>query len=63
MYKISRMCTTLIVAVAVAGGAAGPSAIFVDGAGAKTMKRHCVKYKTVKLKNGKKVRRCAKYSK
>lgn len=63
MYKISRTCATLGVALAVAIGGAGPSAILAESAAAKTTKRHCVKYKTVKLKNGKKVKRCAKYSK
>jgi hypothetical protein len=54
MYKICPACTTLVVALAVAVGTAGPSAIFADTAAAKTTKRHWVKYKTVKLKNGQK---------
>lgn len=63
MYKVCRAWHNFSVALAVTVGTAGPSAIFVDTAAAKTTKRHCVKYKTVKLKNGKKVKRCAKYSK
>jgi hypothetical protein len=63
MYKISRAFTAVAVALVMAVGAGAPGAIFVEGAAAKSMKRHCVKYKTVKAKNGKKVRRCAKYSK
>jgi hypothetical protein len=63
MYKMSRAFAILGVALAVAIGGAGPSAILAEGAAAKTTKRHCVKYKTVKLKNGKRVKRCAKYSK
>jgi hypothetical protein len=63
MYKMSRAFATLGVALAVAIGGTGPGAILAESAAAKTTKRHCVKYKTVKLKNGKRVKRCAKYSK
>jgi hypothetical protein len=52
-----------MVALVMAFGAGAPGAILAEGAAAKTTKRHCVKYKTVKGKNGKKVKRCAKYSK
>jgi hypothetical protein len=63
VYKISRTCATLGAALAAAVGGAAPSAILAESATAKTTKRHCVKYKSVKLKNGKKVKRCPKYSK
>ena len=66
MKTITRARRTAAVAMAMAVGIAGPSAIMADTAVAKTkvkaMPRHCIKYKKVKSK-GKMVRRCAKYSK
>jgi hypothetical protein len=63
MYTLSRTRTTIAVALATAVGVAGTNAILVDSAVAKSKTRHCVKYKAVKTKAGKKVKRCAKYSK
>jgi hypothetical protein len=62
MHKLTRARATVAVVLATAVGVAGPSSIFVGDVAAKQPK-HCVKYKTVKGKNGKKIKRCAKYSK
>jgi len=59
--RTARATCGIVLAIAV--GAAGPGAVLVDGAYAKTKPRHCVKFKTVKTKKGKKVQRCAKYRK
>jgi len=63
MQAITRKATAFAVAATMAIGVAAPTTILVESAAAAKMKRHCLKYKTVKGSNGKKVKRCAKYSK
>jgi hypothetical protein len=61
MHKLTRARATVAVVLATAVGVVGPSSIFVGEVAAKP--KHCVKYKMVKGKNGKMIKRCAKYSK
>jgi len=63
MATMTRAKATCSMVLAIAVGAAGPSAVLADAAYAKAKPRHCVKFKTVKTKKGKKVQRCAKYGK
>jgi len=63
MSTLSRANTTVAIALAMAVGVSGSSAILADSAVAKSKTRHCVEYKTVKTTAGKKVKRCKKYSK
>jgi hypothetical protein len=62
MYTFTRMRALGAIVLALAVGAAGPSAAF-GAHDAKKKARHCVKFKTVKSKKGKKIKRCAKYGK
>jgi hypothetical protein len=63
MHRLTRARATVAVVLASAVGVAGPASIFAGDVSASTQKRHCIKYKTVKDKHGKKVKRCSKYSK
>ena len=71
MPKLTRMRTVGAVVVAMAVGAGGPSAALAAGPVAqpamtvakKKPKKHCIKFKTVKSKTGKSIKRCAKYGK